>query len=136
MSPSRVNLHGPAVAGRLPAQPSAPQRTAPHPFAPLPSTLSILVTQGKPVRDYASHEQCPTEGSRKPYVLFHMTLTKSRSFCFPFHLHRTFLRRPSSSEETSNVCYRQPGNTSFACSHRGLTAPVRLQHAPQSTPVA
>lgn len=55
---SGKSVCGPVVAGRLPAQPSVPRRTGPHPFAPLLSTPSILLTQGKPSRDYALNEQC------------------------------------------------------------------------------
>lgn len=46
-----AHLCGPAVAGSLPAQPAVPCGTGPHPFTPLLSTLSILQTQEKPLRD-------------------------------------------------------------------------------------
>lgn len=104
------------VAGTLPAQPPVPSRMGPHPSTPLLSTLSILVTQGKPLRNYASNEQCSAIGIQETLCLIPHDLNKVMSLLFPFP---PFLLRPSSSEEESNICYcqtqSQPGNTSSHC---------------------
>lgn len=149
LSPSWANLCDPAAAGSLPAQPAVPPGTGPHPFAPLLSTLSILLTQEKPLRDYAQSEQCSASGFRKPYVPFHVTLTKSQSFCFPFHPHRTFLLRPSSLEGMSDVCPPQPqsqwehelclftlqaGRQAGAASHAAAVCSPAGQHSREENP--